>query len=174
MQRTDVQELMVYAMQLWPRTFVVPQNEDELAMAEVVWMDVLGGLEAELIRAAMVRWNDHWPPSPKELFAMACDQASIENGIEPPPGIEDAWNEFRTNWRWDDEWSHPAVEAAAHSLGCKDFGQSPIADLMAWRAHFIKLYESAVQSHVERTTPLPPILERRVAPAIAARQAALG
>lgn len=152
---------MLYATNLWPRTFVVPQTENEMDIAIQVWLDVLGDFEPELVRAAMAGWADHWPPTPNELRGVVLERRDLESGVVPPPSADAAWLEFKTGYRFDDDWSHPAVAATARSLGCKAFGNSPEADEMAWRAHFIKLYDVAVKRHRKETSPLPPILARR-------------
>lgn len=174
MEVRDVARLMIYGASLWPRTFVVPTVPGDLAVAKQVWMDVLGDLDTEVIRAAMVSWTDHWPPTPHELRAAALDQRNREAGISAAPSPDQAWLEFKTGYRLDDDWSHPAVAATARSLGCKAYGNSPEADEMAWRAHFMKLYDSAVRSHRSETSPLPPILERRSNPALEQMRAELG
>lgn len=161
MQSDEIPQLLLYATKLWPRTFVAPQNEDELAVTQLVWMDALGDIDAEVLRAAMLSWSDHWPPTPMELRGAALDQRALEAGHRGAPGADEAWKEFRTNYRVDDDWSHPAVAAAARSLGCKAYGNSSESDEMAWRAHFIKLYEVAVKRHRTDTSPLPPLLARR-------------
>jgi hypothetical protein len=140
----------------------VPTDADALAMTKQVWMDTMGDLEAEVIRRAMASWTDHWPPQPLELRNAALDQQDLEHGVGLPPSPGDAWQEFRTNYRMDEDWSHPAVARAAHAIGCKAYGNSPEADVMAWRAHFFKIYEGAVKTHRRETSPLPPILARRL------------
>lgn len=174
MQTDDVEDLLLYATRLWPRTFIAPTTEEAFVVTRAVWMDMLGDLDVEVIRSAMVMWSDHWPPTPHELRAAALDQRNREAGISAAPSPDEAWLEFKTGYRLDDDWSHPAVAATARSLGCKAFGNSPEADEMAWRAHFIKLYASAVQSHRRETSPLPPILERRTNPALEQMRSELG
>lgn len=158
MQRTDIPQIMLYGMQLWPRTFLVPQDERELALAERAWLGVLGDLDVDLVEAAMVSWDEHWPPSPKELRNAALKQKAIAEGEVEMPCLDEAWLEFKANYKSHGPWSHPAVEAAAHALGCREFGQSEVADEMAWRAHFIKLYGSASTRYERATASMPPVL----------------
>lgn len=150
MRRDDTTELMIYAANLWPRKFIMPTNDDELAIAQKVWTDVLGDLDSELVRAAMLSWEDHWPPSPQELrdASIRVRNAGTDDEI---PGSDEAWIEFKTEYKNhysnsnDDEWSHPCVADAARAVGCRDFGQSLETDRATWRAQFRGFYEAAVK-----------------------------
>ena len=163
MQRTDVAQLLLTATTLWPRTFVAPQNEEEFKLVEGIWMRMLSDFPREAIEVAMMEWGDHWPPNPFELRVATQNQIARAHGETPIPSVDEAWIEFkrcyRSDYDGDFEWSHPAIASAARALGCREFGQSLEADEMAWRAHFIKLYESATHRFVEETRVKPPAVE---------------
>jgi hypothetical protein len=137
---------------------VLPQNENELELAERAWMSSLADLDKKLIEVTMVSWDEHWPPSPKELRNAALELRAIANGESGAPSLDEAWAEFKENYRTRGPWSHQAVEAAANALGCKEYGNSEVADEMAWRAHFFKLYGSATGRIAKESEPAPPAL----------------
>lgn len=156
MTEVEIKALWLYMNENWPN-YEIPSSEARQQARVQVWRDLCGGLDAQLVRATIASLSAReFPPTPGQIHAAAIQLANAEVG--EMPCLDEAWLEFKANYKSHGPWSHPAVEAAAQALGCREFGQSEVADEMAWRAHFIKLYGSASTRYERISAPMPPVL----------------
>jgi hypothetical protein len=158
----DIRQLLAYAADTWP-TYSVPQDPDGEAIRILVWQDNLGDLSVAELHAAIASWPDHFPPTPRELREHTLNLRNRGTGIDPAPDPDLAWREFMDSYRSRGPWSHPAIEAAAKAVGCKEFGNSLEADREYWRRDFLKFYDIARQRHERTSKPPPPVLQNYLA-----------
>jgi hypothetical protein len=70
MNKREINEALIYMTALWPN-FRPPSDELEVHVWEVAWADVLGTLELEEVRAAMVylsRQGREFAPPPGVIY----------------------------------------------------------------------------------------------------------
>jgi hypothetical protein len=140
----------------WPN-FPIPEAAEMRGIKLAAWLDVLGDVDPDLVRAALASMSSReFPPTPGQIRDEAFRLRNAGDGIAPPPDADAAWLEFKQRYKTRGPWSHPSVAAAASALGCKEFGESPSADEMAWRAHFIKFYGTSDVRFTREGVPLAP------------------
>lgn len=148
----------VFMQQYWP-TFPIPEDETLCTVKEEAWLASCRDLDVRLVRATIATLGTReFPPGPGQLAAAAAEVQSLASGDPKAPSVDEAWHEFKEMYQNRGPWSHPAVEAAAKALGCKEFGMSETADEMAWRAHFLQLYRAASERMAQEARPTPPAL----------------
>ena len=163
MNSQEFHQMMLYGKFRWPRQWEVPTDEENLKLAELVWLDALGDLDAGLVRAAMARWSGTWPPNPGELREAALDLVETASK-DQLPGWEQAWKELtdgvkRIGSYGKPEWSHEVVSEAVDTLGYKEFCMSLTADIGTWRAQFRQIYENlAARWQRENRPEVPAVL----------------
>jgi hypothetical protein len=157
--------LWVYAKELWGATFEIPSDQRARDVKLRVWLDVLGDLDAALVRRTMVSLRSHFAPTPQELRDAALDLARAEAGERPAPDADEALAELhrlishfgymRPEKAAEAAQSfHPALGAVIRALGwqavCEDTSEAVL------RGQFRTLYEQA-KSRVVRAeqTPAP-------------------
>jgi hypothetical protein len=164
-----IHQLLAYGETLWPRTFKAPTDRDTLAVTDRVWMDVLGDLAGEDVRAAMVSWADHWPPTPQELREATLRAIRRRDGDPEPPDPDEAFAELMQavkvgGYTRAPVWSHPALGVAVEALGGWVEGVCMSENLPALRAHFRQVYEHASARALRESTPAAPVLQRHQNP----------
>jgi hypothetical protein len=166
--RDDVLTLWLVAREIWDR-FDIPESADLRRVKEQVWLDVLGDLDGELVRAALVDLSAReFPPAVGTIREAALRLSAAEASGSRIPDPDEAWAEVsaavRAVGRYRaPEFSHPAVGAAVELIGWTTIcdSQDDGSD------RFVATYR-AVLRRAARAIP-PPILAARV-PALAKSQ----
>ncbi len=176
MTESHVIELMGLLSIYWPH-WRGPLSEHETATWAQNWLRLLGDLDADVVTAALdslAAENREHPPPPGIVRARAVALAAGDAA----PDVDEAWSEVqaeiaRVGWTGDldprrkPRFSHPAIEPAVKDIGWQALCESTNA--MADRAHFLKLYGTAVgRANADALTP-PAV--RALADALALRDA---
>lgn len=167
MKAPDVRMLWAYAAELWGSTFTIPDSQALRQVKERVWLDVLGDLDAELVRRAMVSMSVHFAPTPVELREAAQALAASRIDGEAPHDAQEALKELhglvaRYGYMRPaealtaaDAWD-PALGAVIRTLGwlqiCTDDNEA------VFRGQFRVLYETASSRILRAARPVAPIL----------------
>lgn len=164
MNSQEFHQMMLYGKFRWPRQWEVPTDDESLKLAELVWLDALGDLDAGLVRAAMAAWKGPWPPNPGDLREAALNLRVLHSD-DDVPGWEQAWKELTDMVRkvgsyGSPTWSHPVVTEAVETLGYKEFCLSLTADTGTWRAQFRQIYENLANRWRRETRPEVPAVAR--------------
>lgn len=156
MKKTEVVKLITVTATLWP-TFRGPQTDDEMDLAVETWRAVLDDVPPDLAVAAVhalaTSGREFAPPvgvirqKAVQLVAAAIGQMA--------PSVDEAWAEVRQKASElgymngpPAEWSHRAVDDAVAAIGWREICHSTNPE--ALRAHFMKLYGSAVDRAAEQ------------------------
>jgi len=149
----EVRNLIAAVVHAWP---TVPYRNDEPGPLIVTWHAILADVEyaeAEAVVIAHARQGEPFPPAPGVIARAVLDARDRQAGVDAPD-VDAAWREVQDGVRsrglaaGPPDWSHPAVAAAVSSLGWRDLCLSTNPDVT--RAHFLRLYESAVRRTVDR------------------------
>lgn len=158
MTKNEVRMMWIYMQEIWPN-FPIPDSADLRTVKERVWLDLCGDLAPDLVRATVASMAAReFPPTPGLVQEEAHRIQAISRGEVPMPGVDEAWTEFKANYRTSGPWSHPAIAAAANALGCREFGASEMKDEIGQRAHFVKFYGSASLRIGRELGEMPPVL----------------
>jgi hypothetical protein len=163
MNKREATELLAYAGEVWPN-YHLPSNPNQFDMRVTVWMDILGDLDASLLRTVIARLAGRdFPPTPGQVRQEAL--RALDLGIPDPDlmlaEVQRAISEC--GYMGVPSWSHPAVSDAVTAFGgwlriCESENED------ARRAHLLQAYESAASRHL-RDAALPtdlPAIGRRV------------
>jgi hypothetical protein len=155
MDNREANVLWLYMAEVWPH-YRVPETVEEIELREQVWLDLLGDLEPNLVRAVIANMaTREFAPTPGQIRE-AADEAVARMRHEHAPDPDEAWREvrmavgvhiFRDGEEAGPEWSHPAIADAVRAMGWRDFCNSPTDDSAIWRAHFLRFYGTAVTRH---------------------------
>jgi hypothetical protein len=143
MTAEEVTALLAVAKANWPRTEVTP------AMV-ALWSGMLGDLGVAEATAAMhahIAESQWWP-------TIADIRGRAARAAVGAPAPEEALAEMvrgisKFGRARSPKWSHPAIEATVDAMGWVSICDSP-ADLIAVRARFLELYDSAAKTAERR------------------------
>ena len=149
MNQTEAKALWLYMGEIWPN-YRLPASELEMRTREQVWGDLLGDVDAGIVRAVIAEMagaGREFAPSPGQIRAEADKITMAAKGLAPPDPDE-AWAEVRQAvgvpaMRDNPEWSHRAVSQAVEAMGWRQFRNSETEAEGTWRAHFLRFYASA-------------------------------
>lgn len=167
MNTTDIRMLWVYAGELWGSTFQVPDDSRLRQVKEQVWLDVLGDLDAALVRRAMVNLRAHFAPTPQELREASLELARAESGARAKPDTDEALAElYRLVSRYGyvrpsealaaAEKFHPALAAVIQAIGWQEVCED--SEPGVFRGQFRVLYEQASTRIIRAEQPQAPVL----------------
>lgn len=170
-RRLQIDMLWLYAHEVWPKLFELPASPMVADVKWQVWQDILGDLDAGLLRRAITAAaSSQYPPSPGELRTLALRLRSIEANESLAPDPDEAWAEVRKAFHrvgryGTPQWSHPALAAAVDAMGWEQLCDSPDGDPTT-RAQFRGFYESARARIVAAEHPMPGLARGRETPAL--------
>jgi hypothetical protein len=159
--KTEAKMLWLYVRETWPH-YQLPQTEEELSIREQVWLDVLGDVDARMVRAVLTTMaHREFAPAPGQIRE-AVESALMSSDGTAAPDPDEAWREVHQavgnpDMRDDPQWSHPAIGDAVRAMGWKDYRMSQTEAEGTWRAHFLRFYETARKRHrTQMGLGLPP------------------
>jgi hypothetical protein len=171
MDEAETRLLWEYAAQAWPN-YPVPPTPEERRMRVQVWRDMLGDLDAGLVRAALaaLSGSDFFPP-----LGVVRERATAlvaELAGEPPiPDVDEAWREVTTAFgrigRYATPvWSHPAIGATVDAIRWQEMCDS--TDQGVLRGQFARLYGVCRDRIARQAVPAPPAVAAFLGQAVAA------
>lgn len=166
MQETEIRVLWEYAAQAWPN-YTIPTTPEQRRIRIEVWSDMLGDLEAGLVRAALgsLSGREFFPPLGIVRDTAALLQNQID-GVPSVPDVDQAWDEVtwalqHVGRREPPQWTHPAIAATVRALNWNEICNC--GELGVMRGQFARLYETC-KGRVERErVPPPPALAAFIA-----------
>lgn len=147
MTQEEVAHLLAVVDLTWP---TVPDRNAAPALRVVTWHDYLADASVLEARAAVRVFGlraDPFPPGPAAVAAQVMELRARTAGTQAPP-VDTAYAMVmdqvrRVGWyRGEPSWPHPAITATVRALGWDELCHG---DVMIVRAHFLRLYESAVR-----------------------------
>lgn len=161
MNDIEIKTLWVYAREIWPLGFEIPADTRAVAVKLQVWRDILGDLDAGVVRRTLTQASRQtFPPPPGELRDRAVKLRAVESGEPVAPDIDQAWAEINRSFgspgrNGTPSWSHPALAAAVNSIGWDTMCDTLTEDMGTLRAHFARYYDAATRRHTETAAPMP-------------------
>lgn len=169
MNDSDIKRLWIYCQEAWGSTFTIPEDAVRREVKLQHWRDVLGDLDANLIRRTVVGLDVHFAPTPSELRACALDRMRFESGARALPDSDEALSELM---RLIGRYGYTNEAAALAAATAFSPALKAVIDAMSWaeicadenpavfRGQFRHLYEVAA-GRIKREAAVPaPALAR--------------
>lgn len=162
MTRAEYAQVMAFVAACWPHWQPTPET---VAAGERLLIDL--PQDAVLAAVEQSSLTDGFAPGAGQIRSRALAL------LNPTPDGDQAWSEVleqiaRQGWCGTPSWSHEAVEATVNAFGWHTLCES--TNVVADRAHFLKLYETARHrvTHAGATLPSVAAVTARVAELTAA------
>jgi len=173
--------LWIYAKEVWGSTFDIPSDPRAREVKTQVWLDVLGDLDAGIVRRTMASSGAHFAPTPPELRRLVHERMAVESGQAPTPDYDQALRKLnelvsRCGAHWHNtqgrrsplelaEEFHPALADAIRAMRWENICASTSPE--TFRAQFREVWQSAAGRHERTRFPGPPLLSQGSAPQLA-------
>lgn len=160
MNEPETEILWTYLRELWP-TFDLPGDDDRRRVKHMAWADVVGDLDANLLRRAAAMLSDReFAPTPGQLRLKAIRLLAASHGLPVPPEFDRAWAEIqealhRIGSYGRPTWSHSALAQTVDSIGWQTICLTDTANLSTLRAQVRDMYATAVGRWERQTYPMP-------------------
>jgi len=149
MQTAEVSQVLKVLKGAYPRQAMTKETAE-------VYVRCLRDLDAELCQAAILNLvsSSKWMPTISEI------RQAVNHMSNNLPTAGEAWAEVVHNARTEGhrgspQWSNPVTERAANAIGFKDFCLSNTSEEMAWRAHFLKIYDTLAERYSSEVVRIP-------------------
>jgi len=136
-----------------------------------MWARLIADLDFEKTQAAVVHWcsTEKWPPQ----SVAEIRERVIALAVDPTPEADEAWQEViaavRTLGSWSEPtWSNPLIGEAVNTLrgSWQELCANLLEDeLVAERAHFLKIYAAKRQTHQRHLQAVEPSHREHLKPA---------
>jgi len=157
--RTDIKNVIAYLVMTFPNyhpdVTSTPNTVD-------VWFDLLGHLPADALKTACKSCcatpGRAFAPSPGEIIGAVTQMQAQASGV---PSAGEAWAAIiegfhHTSFDQPFMLQHPAIKEAVRQMGGMDvIGMSE--NIMAERAHFLKLYQAIVDRELANAAQIPAV-----------------
>ena len=157
--RSDISNILAYLLVAFPNFH--PSLDGEVTSLDV-WFDLLGHLPADALKTACKSCcatpGRAFAPSPGEIIGAVTQMQAQASGM---PSAGEAWAAIiegfnHTSFDQPAMLQHPAINEDVRQMGGMDIiGLSE--NVMAERAHFLKLYQALVDRELANAAQIPAV-----------------